>query len=131
MISTLSPVRHLKDGFVENNRSKAHLLVALHGIDELSYFPSFEIVMDELRDYRFYEKDLLHPNETAVAIIWDRFKKVWVSKQTEELQKEIDAIRKGLCHRPFNPNSPEHIAFRKNLQKRIEKLQSSLPRVKF
>ena len=75
---TLSPVRHWKDGVVENNRSKATLLLAIHDIcdqfNECHYFPSYEIVMDQLRDYRFYDQDLLHPNETAVQIIWEKLK---------------------------------------------------------
>jgi len=77
-IFTVSPVRHIKDGFVENQRSKAHLITALQSIMNsklgmAKYFPSYEIVMDELRDYRFYEKDMLHPNAIALDYIWERF----------------------------------------------------------
>ena len=95
IITTLSPVRHLRDGFVENARSKAHLLSGLHTVDATSYFPSFELMMDELRDYRFYKQDLLHPNETAIEIIWERFKSVWVASETESLQKRNRYYSKG------------------------------------
>ncbi|MBL4664147.1 MAG: GSCFA domain-containing protein [Flavobacteriaceae bacterium] len=118
IITTLSPVRHLKDGFVENARSKAHLLAGLHLVIDINYFPAYELMMDELRDYRFYTQDLLHPNETAIEIIWNRFKQVWVDSKTEVLQKEIDVIQKGLKHRPFHPKSDAYIAFQGTLQKK-------------
>ena len=77
-IFTVSPVRHLKDGFIENNRSKSKLILAVHQIirnhsNKCFYFPSYEILMDELRDYRFYSSDWIHPNEEAVNYIWDKF----------------------------------------------------------
>ncbi len=135
IITTISPVRHLKDGFVENARSKAHLLSGLHKVlDEkegLYYFPSYEVMMDELRDYRFYQSDLLHPNETAISIIWEKFKSVWISSETEPLQKEIDTIQKGLQHRPFNAKGTVHRKFQKNLQEKIEKVRTILPHIDF
>ena len=80
---TVSPVRHIKDGFIENTQSKAHLIAAIHNVVEprnsLYYFPSYEIMMDELRDYRFYNADMLHPNEVAIDYIWEKFKTVWLS----------------------------------------------------
>ena len=84
IIFTVSPVRHIKDGFVENMQSKAHLITAIHNLIEKSdtskihYFPSYEIMMDDLRDYRFYANDMLHPNETAVHYIWEQFQHVWI-----------------------------------------------------
>src|SRR5690606_28238391 len=110
IINTVSPVRHIRDGFVENSLSKAHLLSAMHRIINRKssienrksfYFPSFEIMMDELRDYRFYAEDMLHPNKTAIEIIWQKFSGVWISSGTESLQKEIASIQNGLNHRPF------------------------------
>ncbi|MCH9659390.1 MAG: GSCFA domain-containing protein [Bacteroidetes bacterium] len=134
-VFTVSPVRHIKDGFVENTQGKAHLLAGLHqGIATASnsgYFPSYEIVMDELRDYRFYSKDMVHPNETAIDIIWERFNEVWVAKETAELQKEIDGIQRGLQHRPFHPNSDEHQRFQLKLQEKIRILQSNMPHISF
>ena len=115
IISTVSPVRHIKDGFVENMQSKAHLLSGLHeaisGEKQAFYFPSFEIMMDELRDYRFYEEDMLHPNNLAVSIIWKRFKEVWIASEAEDLQKEIETIQNGLKHRAFNPSGEAHQEF--------------------
>lgn len=131
IIGTVSPVRHLKDGFVENSRSKAHLIAALHGVEDLHYFPAFELMMDELRDYRFYEGDLLHPNATAIEIIWERFKDVWISSETAALQKEIDAVQKGLRHKPFHPESLSHKAFQENLQKQIKTIQEKFQHINF
>lgn len=134
-IITVSPVRHIKDGVTENARSKAHLLSGIHRVKDidsaLKYFPSYEIMMDELRDYRFYEKDLLHPNETAISIIWEKFATVWVSTATIHLQKEIASIQAGLAHRPFNANSVEHVKFQKKLQERITQLKELLPAIDF
>jgi len=128
IIFTVSPVRHLKDGMIENTLSKAHLLTAIHQeTNDLNsfYFPSYEIVLDDLRDYRFYEKDMLHPNETAIDYIWEVFKKTWVHTTTDSLQKEIDIIQKGLKHRPFNPKSISHEKFRNQLQSKIENLKKT------
>jgi lysophospholipase L1-like esterase len=134
-IHTVSPVRHLKDGFIANSQSKSHLVAGVHraieGNGGASYFPSFEIVMDELRDYRFFKEDMLHPNETAVAIIWDRFKQAWIASETEPLQKEIEAIQAGLGHKPFHPSGDAHQQFREALQKKITALQKKLPHIRF
>lgn len=134
-IHTVSPVRHLKDGFIENSRSKSHFIAGVHraiyGQARARYFPSFEIVMDELRDYRFFKEDMLHPNKTAVAIIWDRFKQAWIASETETLQKEIEAIQSGLGHKPFHPSGDAHQKFRRELQKKITALQKKLPHIRF
>ncbi|GGK40227.1 hypothetical protein GCM10007963_05440 [Lutibacter litoralis] len=139
IIFTVSPVRHLKDGFVENMQSKAHLLTAIHQLieiqkqdfdsallPELSYFPSYEIMLDDLRDYRFYNGDMLHPNETAINYIWDQFKQVWIDKKTFPILKEVDTIQKGLAHKPFNPTSAQHQLFLKNLHQKIIELENQL-----
>jgi hypothetical protein len=139
VIYTVSPVRHIKDGFAENSLSKAHLLSAIHKIiqqpatvnQQPKYFPSFEIMMDELRDYRFYAEDMLHPNKTAIEIIWQKFSKVWVSSETETLQREIVSIQNGLLHRPFNPKSEEYLQFSEKLQMKIKDLQKRFPHIQF
>lgn len=134
IIATLSPVRHLKDGFTENARSKAHLLAGIHHVVDtaaLQYFPSFEIMMDELRDYRFYDEDLIHPNNTAIRIIWEKFKEVWISSETKETQKEIALIQRGLQHRPFFPESESHKVFSEGLQKKIKVITERFPHIKF
>jgi len=135
IILTVSPVRHLKDGILENNRSKAHLLSALHAVIEkknsVYYFPSYEIMMDELRDYRFYKLDMIHPNETAITIIWDKFIKTWISDHTNELRKEIESIRSAMNHRPFDSNSKQHREFLEKLELRISSLQEQYPFIRF
>jgi lysophospholipase L1-like esterase len=127
IIFTVSPVRHLKDGFIENSQSKAHLLSAIHQIvdkrEQTYYFPSYEIMMDDLRDYRFYSNDMLHPNETAVNYIWENFKEVWVSEKSVLIMKEIDTIQKGLLHKPFNSKSEQYQKFLANLQEKIAALK--------
>ncbi len=127
IIFTVSPVRHLKDGFVENSQSKAHLLSAIHQLTDqrkqLYYFPSYEIMMDDLRDYRFYNSDMIHPNETAVNYIWEQFINVWIHENSVSIMKEVDAVQKGLAHKPFNPNSEQYKLFLAGLQKKIRSLQ--------
>ena len=128
IIFTVSPVRHLKDGFLENSLSKAHLISAIHQVVEprnhLHYFPSFEIMMDDLRDYRFYKSDMVHPNETAINYIWQHFKSTWVLETSFDLMDEVDTIQKGLKHRPFNETSEKHQQFLENLQLKMESLKS-------
>jgi hypothetical protein len=127
IVFTVSPVRHLKDGFTENSLSKAHLISAIHQIIEkennLFYFPSFEIMMDDLRDYRFYATDMIHPNETAINYIWEIFVETWFSKNVLTIMDKADSIQKALAHKPFNPTSQQHIDFLKSLQTKIQNLK--------
>jgi hypothetical protein len=95
------------------------------------YFPSYEIVMDELRDYRFYEADLLHPNAIAVDYIWEKFTESLINPSVYSLMKEVDSIRKSLHHRPFNPNSEAHLQFKQQLVLRIESLKAHIPNLTF
>ena len=119
-IFTVSPVRHIKDGFVENTLSKAHLIAGIHSVIKIakntSYFPSYEIVMDELRDYRFYNEDLIHPNPIAVNYIWEYFLTTWTSLETQAIIKEVNVVLKGIKHKPFNKNSIAHNKFLKALE---------------
>ncbi len=134
IIFTVSPVRHLKDGFIENTQSKASLHTAIHQIidhKKTFYFPSFEIMMDDLRDYRFYKNDLLHPNETAMEYIWNIFKQTWIDENSYNLMKEIDRIQKSLQHKPFKIDSQKHQMFLKKLDKKIEVLTKKVPQIKF
>lgn len=136
-VFTISPVRHVKDGFVENQRSKAHLITALHNLlssyqlGVASYFPAYEIMMDELRDYRFYGNDLLHPSEMAVDYIWQRFKETTISPATFSTLEEIDSIQKGLLHKPFHPASESHQKFVSKLQEKIAQVQAKFPFIQF
>ncbi len=135
IVLTVSPVRHIKNGFAENSLSKAHLLAALHEAvgqgDKLHYFPSYEIMMDELRDYRFYAADMLHPNQTAIDYIWEKFTTVWIDPNTESLRKEIATLQLGLRHRPLHPESEAHLAFLKNLHQKIADLEKRFPHISF
>ena len=125
-IFTISPVRHIKDGFIENQRSKAHLITAIHNLQQ-HYFPSYEIMMDELRDYRFYAEDMLHPSRTAIDYIWECFFENYVSEACFSTMEEICSIQKAMAHRPFNPNSDSHQKFLHNLQHKIDTLQEQYP----
>lgn len=135
IILTVSPIRHLKDGFVENQQSKSHLIAAIHQVVEprkkLFYFPSYEIMMDELRDYRFYKEDMIHPSKTAIDYIWEKFCEAWIDDESKNTMNKVDSIQKRMNHRPFNPNSKEHQNFLQTIQKDILTLQKSNPRISF
>lgn len=134
VILSVSPVRHLRDGLVESQRSKALLLSAVHRLVDkglADYFPAYEIVLDELRDYRFYDRDLVHPNAVAVDYVWERFAETWVSEAARPVMAEVDGIRKALAHRPLHPGSKAHKAFREQLALRMARLQEEFPFMKF
>jgi hypothetical protein len=138
IIFTISPVRHLKDGFVENQRSKSNLISALHDVlqsDDFnlqsSYFPSYEIVMDELRDYRFYDRDMIHPTQMAIDYIWERFSQTHISETALPIMEKVGQIRKNLAHRPFNPDSESHRYFLDKLRESILAVQKQYPHMHF
>lgn len=136
IIYTISPVRHIKDGFVENQRSKAHLIAALHEYLEKNkplnyYFPSYEILMDELRDYRFFGKDLIHPNDLAVDYIWQKFVETCIHSNEIPTMKMVDEVQKGLVHRSFNPYSDTHQQFLDKLAQKIDVLLEQYPFMNF
>ena len=135
-IFTVSPVRHIKDGFTENALSKAHLIAALHKAitlhpSSITYFPSYEIMMDELRDYRFYAEDMLHPNQIAIDYIWEQFATSTISEESLSLMIEIESVQKSLAHKPFNPNSESHQKFVNHLDLKIKTIQNQYPFIKF
>ncbi len=138
IIFTISPVRHIKDGFVENQWSKSNLFSGLHEIVKKSepalaadYFPSYEILMDELRDYRFYTADMLHPNQMAIDYIWERFVESTVSETALPIMEEVESVQKGLLHRPFNPESESHEKFQNKLKAKINALVTRYPYMEF
>ncbi len=136
IIFTVSPVRHLKDGVVENQMSKAHLIAALHKVINennsiVTYFPAYEIMMDELRDYRFYAEDMLHPNPVAINYIWEKFVEVWFSSQAVSILKQIGSIQKSLAHRPFDEHSISYRTFSQKLQDKIKDLKKEIPHLNF
>lgn len=135
-IFTVSPVRHIKDGFIENNLSKSHLFTAIHKIINyqlpiVNYFPSYEIMMDELRDYRFYAEDMLHPNATAIDYIWIKFFENYVKEEEFPTMQQVCDIQKALHHRPFNPTTEKHQQFLEKIQAKIAQIQQKLPHIHF
>lgn len=114
-ILTVSPVRHQKESFEQNNVSKSILRVACEKIknefSSIEYFPAFEIMMDELRDYRFYAEDMLHPSQVAIDYVWRRFMDAYFEKETMEFIHSWSKIRKAMAHKPFNPDSEKHQKF--------------------
>ena len=134
IIFTISPVRHLREGFVENNRSKAALIEAVHSItneESIFYFPSYELVIDDLRDYRFYAEDLVHPNYAATKYIWEKFVPVCIDKASRDIIDEVNEINSACAHKPFKKNSKAHHSFlAKYLSKTIQ-LQNKFPYINF
>ncbi len=130
ILLTVSPVRHLREGLVDNNLSKAHLLSATHELvakyRQVHYFPAFEIQMDELRDYRFYGQDRIHPSQEAVDYIWIRFQECCIDAPTRKFIKEWAAIWQALHHRPFHPESEVHQVFLKDTLAKLRQLPASV-----
>lgn len=131
---TVSPVRHIKDGFVENNVGKAQLLSAVYASRSRpfsAYFPSFEIMMDELRDYRFYADDMLHPSQSAIDYIWECFFRSQMQESVFPVMDEVCSIQKSLRHKPFHADSQSHRKFVENLEGKIAALALKFPQIRF
>jgi GSCFA family len=115
-IITVSPIRHLRDSFVENQRSKAVLILAIEALARLynfvHYFPAYELLLDDLRDYRFYEADMIHPNAQAIDYIFDFFVKTFMNEKTQAILKAVEKYRLRVEHRPFNSESDDYQQFR-------------------
>ncbi len=135
IIFTISPVRHLRDGFVENNRSKARLILAVQELVENNrncfYFPAYELVIDDLRDHRFFAEDMVHPNYAATNYVWEKFISSCIDEPTQQLMKEIAVIVAAKNHKPFNPTSEQHKKFRQTNLEKIKKLQAQFPYISF
>ena len=135
IIFTVSPVRHSREGFVENNRSKAALILS---IDKLVstylncyYFPSYELVIDDLRDYRFYAEDMVHPNYLATQYVWEKFAVSCIDGKSREIFKELDHLNNALKHRPLHPDSEEHKKFLLKFASVVESLKQRFPTLDF
>ena len=140
IIFTVSPIRYAKYGFHESQLSKATLLMAINTllssfishpssfISQLMYFPSYEIVLDELRDYRFYASDMLHPSEQAVDYIYERFAETFFSEKTLRFVEEYRPIKQALNHRPFNPDSEEYRRFIAQTKEKLEAFKARYQR---
>lgn len=134
VLFTVSPIRHWKDGAHGNQLSKAVLLLAIDGLmqrfDFISYFPSYEIVMDELRDYRFYAEDMLHISPQGVDYIWEKFKGQYFTTETLDFMKRIDKLNKILLHRPSDPDSEANLHLRQQASEELENLLAKVKTVK-
>lgn len=125
IIFTISPVRHLREGLVENNRSKAVLIHAVHELIlsdlDVVYFPAYEYVIDDLRDYRFYAEDLVHPNFAASHYVWDKLVETYMNPETQAIMKQVAELQLAINHKPFFGGSSAHLKF---MQACIGKTQS-------
>jgi len=131
IIFTVSPIRHLKDGTHDNQLSKSTLLLA---IDELCksnpdscYFPSYEIVLDELRDYRFYAEDMIHPNSTTIKYIWEKFSEIYISKEAASIMEEWNKISLMMNHRSLNTQSDEYKHFLRQTLLKLKAFNNKYP----
>ena len=131
IIFTISPVRHLREGLVENNRSKAVLIQGVHEIVEttenIAYFPSYEYVIDDLRDYRFYAEDLVHPNYAASNYVWEKLVETYFNEQTQDIMKQVAELQLAMQHKPFFAGSSQHQEFIQNCIAKTERLLSLYP----
>ena len=137
IIFTISPVRHLREGLVENNRSKAVLIQAVHDLianhcsshykSSLTYFPAYEYVIDDLRDYRFYAEDLVHPNYAATNYVWEQFIETYMSAETQTIMKQVAELQLAINHKPFFVGSTEHQKFLGSCIEKTEHLLAQYP----
>lgn len=135
VLLTVSPIRYVRDGFHDSQLSKASLLL---GVDELcrkypncSYFPAYEILLDELRDYRFYADDMLHPSALAVDYIWEYFCQTYLTKNARDVMAECQGISRALEHRPFHPDSEQYKNFLTQITLKIGRLMEKCPTLDF
>ena len=129
IVLTVSPIRYRKYGYHASQLSKATLLLAVNTVvsgfaaDNVAYFPSYEIVLDELRDYRFYASDMLHPSQQAVDYIWERLVDTYFSPEAKAYLEEWRPLKLALAHKPFNPDAPEYQAFMDKTLLKVEEIR--------
>jgi hypothetical protein len=137
IIFTVSPIRHWKDGALENQRSKSILLLAIDKIIEkfeknrCSYFPSYEIVMDELRDYRFYADDMIHLTNLTIQYIWEKFEEKLIDPESQKISKKVQKVVSSVNHKPINEFTKEYLTFLNQTLKKTEELKKKYPFLKF
>lgn len=128
---TISPVRHLREGLIENNRSKAVLIHAVHELvsqcPQVDYFPAYEYVIDDLRDYRFYAEDLVHPNFAASGYVWDKLVETYMDFKTQAIMKQVAELQLAMSHKPFFVGSTEHQKFLQSCILKTEALMAAHP----
>ncbi|MEL6390800.1 MAG: GSCFA domain-containing protein [Bacteroidota bacterium] len=129
IIWTVSPIRHIREGHIHNLNSKASLIAALHSVitndNDCHYFPAYELMMDDLRDYRYYEADMIHPSAVAIDYIWDIFRQEFISPLSQGVIAQIDKVNRAISHRPFHPGSGSHLAFLKKIAEDIKRIEST------
>ncbi|MEO9999765.1 MAG: GSCFA domain-containing protein [Ekhidna sp.] len=130
VLFTISPVRHIRDGLVENNQSKAILIDAVRLLvdqyENVDYFPSYEILIDELRDYRFFSEDMVHPSRKAIHYIWQKFVDTYFKNETIAFLSDWQKIKTALQHKPFQPESDAHQQFLKATLRKLEKMNEKV-----
>jgi hypothetical protein len=135
IILTVSPVRHIRDGVVDNNRSKARLIEAVHHLvnkyQNSYYFPAYEVVIDVLRDYRFYDVDLVHPNYMATEFVLEKFTETFIDDDSQKLMKEIRSIVIARKHKAFQPETAAHKQFLKTHFEKAKELEKKFPFLNF
>jgi hypothetical protein len=131
IIFTISPVRHFREGLVENNRSKALLHTGVHSMvqehENVFYFPSYELIIDDLRDYRFYAEDMVHPNYQATNYVWEKFSEAVIDEESRLLMKQLQPIHLALNHRALHPGSDQHKKFLNTMMERTKQLAVQYP----
>ena len=135
VLLTVSPVRHIKDGIVQNNRSKAHLLTAVHDICDrytnCQYLPSYELLIDDLRDYIFYADDMVHPSTKAIDYIWSKIRDQMLDPSEAKLRSDILKLVRAATHRPFNLGSDQHQKFLATQVKTVDEILVNYPNLDF
>lgn len=135
IVFTVSPVRHIKDGAHGNQLSKSTLLLSINQLiannPQLLYFPAYEIMNDDLRDYRFYDSDMLHPNNQAIDYIWSKFSEKWFDEKAQKFYREAEEIAKARHHRPFFNQSTDYLKFTNTTLQKIERLSKAYPLISF
>lgn len=133
IVFTISPVRHLREGLVENNRSKAVLIQAVHDLvsveKNIEYFPAYEYVIDDLRDYRFYSEDLVHPNYAATQYVWEKLTDTYMTADTQSIMKQVAELQLAYNHKPFFSGSTEHQKFLRSCIDKTMHLMSQYPQL--
>ncbi len=131
IVFTISPVKYLKDGFVENQFSKSmlHVLIQESLIENVSYFPAYEIMNDDLRDYRFWKEDMMHPNEQAIDYIWEKFSETYFEEDTLKIMDEVKKTRQFVSHRSLSSDPTEIEKLKKDQQKKLQELTYKYPQI--
>ena len=127
IVLTVSPIRYRKYGYHGSQLSKATLLLAIDKLSTVNYFPAYEILNDELRDYRFFQDDMLHPSSQAVEYIWQRFSEAYLSDEAKTFLKEWAPLKAALAHKPFDPASEDYRAFMDKTMLKVAELQKKYP----